>query len=100
MIAMKIFYPNREDVWFDLDYYINHHMRMAKELAGTLCRGITIEAAIDNKDLPYIAIGTELYESVEDYHTALDAHRELLRNDIANFTNITPIVQFLDIKEI
>jgi len=99
MIAMKIFYPNcGEDSRFDMDYYINHHMRKAKELAGELCKGITVESAVNDCDMPYIAIGTELWDSIEDYHKALDPHRDMLVEDIANFTNIKPVIQFFKIE--
>lgn len=99
MIAMKIFYPNIEGARFDMDYYIDHHMRQAKELAGELCKGIAIEGAVDKADSPYIAIGTEYYESVEDYHKALDPYRGMLREDIANFTDIVPVIQFFEVKK-
>lgn len=94
MIAMKIFYPNTKGARFDMEYYIDHHMRKAKELAGELCKGIAIEGAIHASDSPYIAVGTEYYETVEDYHKALDPYREELREDISNFTDITPVIQF------
>ena len=98
MIAMKIFYPNIEGARFDMDYYIHHHMQKAKELAGDLCLGIGIEGAVDGADMPYIAVGTEYYNTVEDYHKALDPYRDMLRRDIANFTDITPTIQFFEVK--
>lgn len=98
MIAMKIFYPNHKGARFDLEYYVNCHMRKAKELAGDYCKGISVESAVLPEDSPYIAIGTEYYESIEDYHTALDPYREMLREDIARFTDIVPVIQFFEVQ--
>jgi len=98
MVAMKIFYPNAENSRFDMDYYMNHHMKMVEELAGSLCKGVAIEGAMSESDSPYRVIGTEYFETVEDYHKALDPHRDMLRKDISNFTDILPVIQFFEVK--
>ena len=99
MIAMKIFYSNVPGARFDLDYYKNHHMARVQELAGDLCKGIKIEEAINDEAVPFRVIGTELYETIEDYHKALDPYREELRADIENFTDIIPAIQFFELVE-
>ena len=99
MIAMKIFYPNILGARFDVDYYKSCHMKRVAELAGDMCKGILIEIASEMKEVPYRAIGTEFYERVEDYHKALDPYRSELREDIQNFTNIKPVIQFFEVLE-
>ena len=96
MIAMKICYPRVEGMRFDMDYYINGHLATSNELAAGACKGMLVEIPED-PDSNYAVVGTLFYESEQAYHDALDQHSKRLLEDIANFTDVTPDICFVDI---
>ncbi len=96
MIAMKICYPKKPDMRFDMDYYINGHLATSNELAAGACKGMLVETCEDD-DSKYAVVTALLYESEEAYHAALDEHSERLLADIANFTDVTPDISFVNI---
>ena len=43
MIRVNIFYPNKEDGWFNMDYYLNTHIPMTIERLGSTLKSVSIE---------------------------------------------------------
>lgn len=93
MIRMSVFYPSGEGSTFDLDYYRSTHVPMALKAWGLS------EAEIDKGiNGPYVAGVHFRFESQDAVNTALGAPAtaEVLA-DVANFTNITPVMQMSEI---
>lgn len=102
MIRISIFYPNKEEGRFDMDYYLNKHMPMSIEKQGKALKGISVETGCNENlpgtQTPYIAMCHLLYDSVKAFQTAFTPHAELLSKDMINYTNIEPIIQVSEVK--
>ena len=93
MIRLSVFYPNGEGSNFDHDYYRSTHVPMALKAWGLP------SAEIDKgMDGPYVAGVHFRFESQEAVAAAMGAPEtgEVLA-DLANFTNIQPIIQTSEI---
>ena len=77
MIRMSVLYPTTEGYVFDHDYYRDHHVPLALRTWGL--ERAEIDKGVDG---PYIAA----------VHFRFD-----LTADVANYTNITPVVQISEI---
>jgi uncharacterized protein (TIGR02118 family) len=97
MIRVAVLYPNAEGSSFDVDYYINHHMKLVQEKMGPLgLLGWEVDAGIagmDNSTAPFACIGYISFESVQAFEDAFGKVGEELVADIPNYTNITPTIQ-------
>ncbi|MCG2585614.1 EthD family reductase [Massilia sp. TS11] len=98
MIKVSILYPNSPDARFDVDYYATRHMPMVKNLLGACCTGFQVDIAMPDHaadaPAPYIAMGHLLCDSLTAFQTAFAPHAETIMADIANYTNLTPQLQF------
>jgi uncharacterized protein (TIGR02118 family) len=102
MMKVNIFYPNKEGGRFDLDYYLNTHMPMAIEKLGPSLKGVSVEHGVSGvqpgAQAGYIAMCNYTFDSVEAFLAAFMPHAELLQGDIANYTDIEPVMQYSEIK--
>jgi uncharacterized protein (TIGR02118 family) len=104
MIKVSIYYPNKEDSKFDMDYYLHKHMPMLIEKQGTNLKSLSIDVGInggapDSKPL-YAAVCNLLYESIDGFYSAFMPHAEILMADIKNYTNVKTIVQINEVKNL
>jgi len=101
MIKVNFFYPNTEGSKFDLDYYVNTHVPLAKECFGTALKGISIDSGISSvmpgSRPPFHAIGTVLFDSVESFYEAVTPHIETLRADAQKYSENEPVIQISEI---
>jgi uncharacterized protein (TIGR02118 family) len=97
MIKVSVLYPNTEGSNFDMDYYCNKHMPMAREKLGAACKGIAVEqglgGAVPGTPAPFAAMGHLLFDSMQDFQTAFGPHAATFMEDIPNYTNIQPVIQ-------
>jgi uncharacterized protein (TIGR02118 family) len=102
MIKVSVLYPYEEGKKFDMDYYINRHLRSFQEWFGSACIRIEVDQGISGgepgSNPPYIAIFHGYFDSVEAYVAALTPHVEALIADMPNYSDIQPIVQISEIK--
>lgn len=102
MIKMAIFYPNGEGKTFDMDYYSKKHMPMASSLFGDALKAMSIDKGIAGRtpDMPatYVAIGYFYFEDMSTFQNSIKQHSEKLRVDVANYTNIKPLIQISEVK--
>lgn len=100
MILVSILYPAGPDARFDFDYYAKRHMPRAVELLGAHpgYQGVTIEkglsAAQPGEALKFVAVCTYQFRSIDDFVAAFMPVAPELQGDIANYTNIEPVIQF------
>jgi uncharacterized protein (TIGR02118 family) len=96
LIKVSIMYPFAEGKTFNMEYYETKHMPMVAAYLGSNLVKYTIEkglaSGIPNQPLPYMAIGIFYVRSLSDYQAAIGPNRDAIRADIANYTNIAPVI--------
>lgn len=93
MIKVSVTYPSGEGTTFDHDYYANSHVPLC--LATWKPVKSEIEKGLDG---PNVAGVNFYFETMGDFHAAFAAAAtgDVLA-DVANCTNITPVVQVSEI---
>lgn len=104
MFKVAILYPNGDDKTFNLDYYEHKHMPMVAGLLGENLKFYEIDKGIagrtPNDKAPYVAIGYFYVLDVAAYNKAIAQNRDAVIGDIKNYTNIQPVVQVSEIKQL
>jgi uncharacterized protein (TIGR02118 family) len=101
MIVVSVMYPAGSDTTFDMDYYLTKHvplvgarwndcgLREAKVLQGI--------GAAGGSPAMYSVIALLTFDSAADFEQAVARHGEEIIGDIANFTNVQPVIQVNDV---
>ncbi len=103
MVKIGVMYPNQEGARFDFDYYRTTHMDLVKK---HLSRFGLVKTGVDrgvsgggDQPAPYLCIGHLYFESLDRYEKGLVEAAPVLRGDIPNFTNVTPVRQISEILD-
>ncbi|MBL7213390.1 MAG: EthD family reductase [Desulfobacteraceae bacterium] len=103
MFKYSVMYPNEKGAKFDFDYYKTTHMDLVQEHLKSF--GLTktgVDKGISgggDQPAPYVCIGHLYFESRDGYEKGLAEAGPILRGDISNFTNVTPIRQINEILD-
>ena len=104
MIAVNILYPSGEGTTFDLDYYIEKHMKTVHTLlepegmvSAEVDRGIA--GVQPGAPASFTCIATLRFDSMEKFQQAFQKNGEKLVADIVNFTNVGPQIQISEVIE-
>ena len=101
---VAILYPAGEDKTFDMDYYEKKHMPMVAGFLGKNLKFYEIDKGIagrtPNDKAPFAAIGYFYIDDVAEYNKAIAQNRDAVINDFKNYTNIQPVVQISEIKQV
>jgi uncharacterized protein (TIGR02118 family) len=103
MIKVSILYPNKPDTRFDLQYYLETHIPMALEIfsAHPGYKGLSIDrglaGAIPGTEAAYVVMCHFLFDSADDFMAAFMPHAEKLQGDMANYTDIEPVIQISEV---
>lgn len=104
MFKVAVFYPNGNDKTFDMDYYEKKHMPMVAGFLGKNLKFYEIDKGIagriPNDKAPFVAIGYFFIRNVAEYNKAIGQNREAVISDFKNYTNIQPVVQISEIKQV
>ena len=104
MFKVSILYPNGEDKTFDMDYYEKKHMPMVAGFLGKNLRFYEIDKGIagrtPNDKVPFVAIGYFYINDVAEYNKAIGQNIDAVINDFKNYTNVQPVVQISEIKQL
>lgn len=104
LFKVAILYPNGEGKTFDMAYYESKHMPMVAGLLGTNLKFYEIDKGIagrtPNDKVPYLAVGYFYVKDVAEYNKAIGQNREAVISDIKNYTNIQPVIQISEVKQI
>jgi uncharacterized protein (TIGR02118 family) len=104
MTRISILYPSKPGHRFDVDYYLQVHMPMAARLLGSAVKSISIEigvsGAIPGQPAPFAAIVGFVCDSAQSFGTAFTPVAAQLQGDIPNYTDIEPVIQVSEIREI
>jgi uncharacterized protein (TIGR02118 family) len=96
-------YPNEEGAEFDYAYYQSTHMKLVEEhltpfglIKTEVNKGVS---GGGDEPAPYICIGHLYFEALDGYDKGIAEKGEILRGDIPNFTNVTPIRQISEVLD-
>jgi uncharacterized protein (TIGR02118 family) len=100
---ISILYPNIDDAKFDMSYYVKTHMVMSIErlnkhpgfVSVSVERGVCGESPESSPN--YIAMCHFEFDTAESFVEAFTPHYSFLRDDMANYTSIEPIIQFNEV---
>jgi uncharacterized protein (TIGR02118 family) len=93
MIRMSVLYPTTEGHVFDHEYYRVQHVPLALRTWGL--EQAEIDKGVDG---PYVAAVHFRFDSLEAMAAALAAEGSAqVTADVANYTNIAPVVQISEI---
>ncbi|OHX12212.1 ethyl tert-butyl ether degradation protein EthD [Chromobacterium sphagni] len=101
MIAVTVVYPNRAAARFDFDYYMQQHMPMVQQLLGSALKGVQVERGLSGLEPgsppDSLAQAQLVFESPEAFQRAFAPVAARIMDDIANYTDIQPTIQFSEI---
>ncbi|KAB5488340.1 MULTISPECIES: EthD family reductase [Flagellimonas] len=104
LFKVTILYPNGEGSTFDMDYYETKHMPMVAGFLGDNLKFYEIDKGISgrtpNDKPPYAAVGYFYINNIEEYGKAIAENRDAVINDFKNYTNIQPVVQISEIRQV
>ena len=98
MFKLTVLYPKSAADNFDLDYYINSHTPLVKNLLGPegLIK-VEVEEGIaggaPGTDATYTIICGIFFPDSETLEKAMDKHAFELISDVSNFTSVIPAMQ-------
>ena len=104
MFKVMILYPNGNDRTFDIDYYEKKHMPMVAAVLGKnlyfyeIDKGLSGRTANDKP--PFMAIGYFYVKDIDEYNKAIAQNRDAIIADFKNYTNVQPVVQINEIKQV
>ncbi|MDR6539004.1 EthD family reductase [Variovorax soli] len=101
MIKVSVMYPNNAGARFDHDYYRDKHMPMLKQKMGDACKSYTIDKGLaggaPGSPAPYVGMCHIFCDSVESFQAAFGPHAKAIMADIANYTDLTPVMQISEV---
>lgn len=104
MFKVEILYPNGDGKTFDMDYYEKKHMPMVAGFIGKNLKFYEIDKGIagrtPNDKVPFLAIGYFYIADVAEYNKSIGQNRDAIVNDFKNYTNVQPVIQISEIKQI
>jgi len=101
VIKVSVFYPNGPQAKFDMDYYCQRHIPMVQRLVGAALKDTAVEKGLGGASPgvapSFLALGHLTFDSVESFQASFAAHSREIVADVANYTNIQPIIQLSEI---
>lgn len=97
MLCVSALYPDDGSGRFDAAYYLGPHTDLANRLlkpAGLIAIRATIgEHSLDGSRPPFFAISELHFTDRATFDAAIAAHGAEVSADVANYTNVSPILQ-------
>jgi uncharacterized protein (TIGR02118 family) len=101
LIRVSVLYPSGETTTFDHEYYEQTHIPWVIELVGDALKGVQVDRGIGGgspgSPAPYICIAHLVFESVDDFESAMGPHIPEFSADQVNYTNVAPALQISEI---
>jgi uncharacterized protein (TIGR02118 family) len=94
MHSLTVLYPNHEGAKFDFEYYMQKHIPLANGLLGhefKVTKGI---ASAQGGQPAFLCAARMEIGTMEEFLPVLIQHVGALTNDIPNYTNVEPVIQF------
>jgi uncharacterized protein (TIGR02118 family) len=103
MITVNVLYPNKDGAKFDMNYYLTSHIPMVKKSLGSALKGCVVEQGLGGgapgSKAEFSVLCHLRFDSVESFQQAFGPHAAAIQGDIANYSNVQPIIQVSDIKQ-
>lgn len=103
MIKVTILYPGGEGKNFDMDYYLNKHIPMVRGLFADALKLTAIDKGIAGgaagAPAPFVVICYFYFDNVSAFQNAMTLNGTKIRTDIANYTNIQPVIQISEVLQ-
>lgn len=97
MYKITIFYPVKENDWFDMEYYVEKHVPLSKSIFGDSLKGLAIEEAYnheqDAQNRSYKVIGHLFFERIEEFYEKFLPKKRILEEDAKNYTSVNALIQ-------
>jgi uncharacterized protein (TIGR02118 family) len=104
MIKVSVLYPNGNDSKFDMAYFCDTHLSLVREKLGSACKQIDVEQGLSGAEpgspATYAVMGHLYFDSVEDFQDSFGPHADTLMGDIPNYTNVQPVIQISEVKDL
>ena len=104
MFKVAILYPNGEGKTIDMGYYENKHMPMVAGFLGENLKFYEIDKGVagrtPNDKVPYLAVGYFYIKDVAEYNKAIGQNRDAVISDFKNYTNIQPVIQISEVRQL
>jgi len=101
MIKVSVMYPNTPGARFDHDYYRDKHMPLLQQRLGAACRRYTIDKGLaggaPGAPATYVGMCHVFCDSVESFQKAFAPHAKEILGDIANYTDLQPLMQISEV---
>ena len=101
MIKVSVMYPNKPGARFDHAYYRDKHMPLVKSRMGDACKHYTVDKGLagGTADAPptYIGMCHIFCDSVEAFQAGFGPHAQEILADIANYTDLAPVMQVSEV---
>jgi uncharacterized protein (TIGR02118 family) len=102
MINFTVKYPYKKGSHFDMDYYCNVHLAIAKRYFGDTCKGYVVlkgDHEINEGAEPQFACIAHLFfNSVKEFNAVMEPAESELRADVKKFTDIEPVTEFFEVS--
>lgn len=102
MFAVTVFYPLAGGKKFDLDYYMNSHVPLVKELLEPMgLRQTRILRGVPSggQDAEFGVMAALFFDDETSLMAALAEHGPRTQADIPNFTDATPHIQISEVLQ-
>ena len=101
MIKVSVMYPNAPGARFDHDYYRDKHMPLVKQRMGDACLKYTVDKGMaggaPGQPATYVGMCHIFCDSVEAFQGAFGPHAKEILGDVANYTDIKPVMQISEV---
>lgn len=101
MIKVSVMYPNTPGARFDHVYYRDQHMPLLKARMGDSCKYYTVDKGLaggtPGAPATYVGMCHIFCDSVEAFQAGFGPHAAEIEADIANYTDLTPVLQISEV---
>src|SRR5580692_1596333 len=101
MIKVSVMYPNTQGSRFDHVYYRDKHMPLVKARMGETCKYYTVDKGLaggtPGAPATYVGMCHIFCDSVETFQKGFGPHTQEIMADIANYTDLTPVIQISEV---
>lgn len=101
MIKVSVMYPATPGARFDHDYYRDRHMPLVKARMGDACTSYTVDKGLaggaPGTAPTYVAMCHIFSKSVEVFQAGFGPHAKEILADIANYTDLQPVMQISEV---
>ena len=94
MVVVSVLYPNEAGSKFDLDYYCRSHLPLCRELLAPMgMQSLSFyQPTLADKAAAFHLVAELRFPDMASTQAALAAHGPRTQADIANFTDLNPVI--------